>query len=312
MLEKIAKGYGIELKRWSFLGKGYRNRNYLLTDLAGKKYNLIIYKPEKDILPKIRAAHIFSQGIDQNVSFEVRKPISKKLFQLGKSYGAIYSFLEGETIPWESYTMERIKNLGGALAEIHSCKLSEFANKLPSANLLQREELAKMTNYFVSSDVRKAMKKKLAVELNLERLRGFSSLIDGLESLDSYPLHLDFVRGNVLFSQEQVVGVIDFEKAAIGPRVLDISRTLAFLLVDCVYKPPRKVWRYFLSSGYCKRGSNSISALEEQLISQLVYFYLSYDFYKFLKNNPYESLPENAHFLRTKALLSGRILRGKN
>jgi Ser/Thr protein kinase RdoA (MazF antagonist) len=42
-----------------------------------------------------------------------------------------------------------------------------------------------------------------------------------------------------------ITGIIDFEKTAAGPRIFDIARTLAFLLVDCKAKTPAQVTNYF-------------------------------------------------------------------
>lgn len=47
-------------------------------------------------------------------------------------------------------------------------------------------------------------------------------------------LHLDFARGNVLFSAgtETAAGVIDFETTARGPIEQELGRSLSFILVD--------------------------------------------------------------------------------
>jgi hypothetical protein len=79
-------------------------------------------------------------------------------------------------------------------------------------------------------------------------------------------------------------------------------RTLSFLYVDCKYKTLDQVKKYFIYSGYQKRG---LSTLEHTgiLLTHLVDFYLMYDLYKFLRHNPYESLNLNEHFKRTKDIL---------
>jgi Ser/Thr protein kinase RdoA (MazF antagonist) len=96
-------------------------------------------------------------------------------------------------------------------------------------------------------------------------------------------------------------GILDFEKAAIGPTVLDLARTLAFLIVDCKYKPPHQIIRYFINSGYCKRGNQPLPDMK--LLTTLVGMFLCLDLYQFLLHNPYESLEENEHFVRTKKMI---------
>jgi len=140
-------------------------------------------------------------------------------------------------------------------------------------------------------------------------------------------LHLDFVRGNILFERLpshgslqtpmvnklnfdldqtskltlSIAGILDWEKTALGAPVIDVARTLAFLIIDCQCKPESKVKKYFLDSGYEKRGQQTLHY--KQLLDPLVELFLCYDFYKFLKHNPYEFLPQNEHFIRTTTWL---------
>jgi len=86
----------------------------------------------------------------------------------------------------------------------------------------------------------------------------------------------------------------------------DISRTLAFLLVDCKYKLSAEVRKYFLRSGYEKRGQGELP--DSRLVQALTGLFLLYDLYKFLRHNPYESLHQNQHYIRTVDELTGRRL----
>ncbi len=124
---------------------------------------------------------------------------------------------------------------------------------------------------------------------------------------------MDFVRGNILFKGSKICGILDFEKAGYGIKLLDIARTLAFLLVDCKYKNEVKIRKYFLQSGYIKRGGADfnrriINTADKKLdlLEELVNTFLIYDFYKFLRHNPYEFLHQNEHFIRTKKYLLER------
>jgi Ser/Thr protein kinase RdoA (MazF antagonist) len=133
------------------------------------------------------------------------------------------------------------------------------------------------------------------------------------------PLHMDLVRSNVLFRKKArgdvlvldnlaLSGILDLEKAAVGHPFFDIARTLAFLLVDCP-KPADKIYKYFLDSGYRKRGGRELkpATLQGQdMLETLQTLFLMYDFYKFLKQNPYESLSKNHHFKRTTDILCAR------
>jgi Ser/Thr protein kinase RdoA (MazF antagonist) len=133
-------------------------------------------------------------------------------------------------------------------------------------------------------------------------LEKYRKLLEKLGSGPSQqPLHMDFVRGNILFDDDKITGILDFEKASLGHVIMDVSRTLAFLLVDCKYKTPEKVRKYFLKSGYFKDTGGKIINLK--LMDLLIEMFLTYDFYKFLRHNPYESLLQNQHYLRTRDIL---------
>jgi hypothetical protein len=128
-----------------------------------------------------------------------------------------------------------------------------------------------------------------------------------LSTLDAKPQTLN-LKLLTLNSELRISGILDFEKTLYGPVILDIARTLAFLIVDCKYKTEEKVRKYFLHSGYIKRGKNKlIQNYEFRLMNYelncLMTFFWFYDFYKFLKHNVYEGLEKNEHFVRTKNIL---------
>ena len=149
-----------------------------------------------------------------------------------------------------------------------------------------------MEKYFADDGVHDAMAGKLGLAIfDVTRIR--PALTESI-NLPAQALHMDFVRGNILFDGHdtslKISGVLDFEKTAWGPIVFDIARTLAFLIVDCKYKDEANVRKYFLHSGYNKRGGNHFTPTP--LLEVLVDFFLLHDFYKFLRHNPYDSLPK--------------------
>lgn len=320
LLALLKQAYGLEFTAINPPQSGYRNLNYKLLTKTGAAYNLIIYKQEPEILQRIKQANYVSDHLSA-AGFSTRATItavnSQKLLVLNsgqaKRYACLYNFLPGETIPWEGYTQKHIKLLGQTLGALHHT-LAKL--KLPAGYTAARTELnnqlAQLEMYFKQSGVIKAMRIKLGLQLEGNLYPGLSHLLNSA-SLKQKPLalHLDFVRSNILFSGRgeslHISGILDFEKTAQGPVVLDLARSLAFLIVDCKYKPEVKVRKYFLQSGYVKRGGGSLPP-ESQLNAWLDYFWL-YDFYKFLRHNPYESLRENEHYQRTvKKLLEQRLV----
>lgn len=333
---KISKVYPQE--------KGYRSTILPLKLKSGKKLALVFFKQEPHILDRIRRSNQVMQHL-ADLNWPVRVPISNQKNQTilkssvnGRSrYCCLYNYLPGSTISWESYTQKHIKLLGQVLGYLHH-DLSNFTQNdyfFENQEILNLENLLlKMSKYFVDENVIKALNSKLKLNPNKNTFKYFRQTLRQLKKIDQQQvLHMDFVRSNILFKQQKIFkqrrtnhqknsklafdpagknqspiltisGVLDFEKTAQGPKIADLSRTLAFLLIDCKYKTEKQVRKYFLYSGYQKRGQQQIK--HPQLINPLVNFFLFYDFYKFLKHNPYDNLSQNEHFIRTKKYLIRR------
>ncbi len=282
--------------------KGYRNSSFGVQTTQGK-LNIIVYKTEAEIVERIRNANAVGNFLAKH-GMPTRQTFSPRIIQLRSQtitkYAAIYHYLPGKTIPWEAYTMNHIKALGEAMGSMHS-KLRDFNGALPDAPTELTLLHSRMQRYFSDSTVATALKRKLGLHVsgaNFNRLFNVT--------IPKQALHLDFVRGNILFEGTHITGMLDFEKAARGPVEYDLARTLAFLLVDCKYKTEPKIRKYFLRSGYIKRGGGRIN--NPELLERLISFFLFHDLYKFLRHNPYESLPQNEHFMRTRAILLQRGL----
>ena len=203
--------------------------------------------------------------------------------------------------------MEHLKKLGKAMGKLHQALAAYPAQTLPN---VADECLAlhnRMQRYFTNMHVVAALRQKLALAVIGTQYAPLLQLTKKFPGQQA--LHMDFVRGNILFESTKITGIIDFEKASHGHILYDIARTLAFLLVDCKYKPEAKVRKYFLQSGYVKRGGHAVRDIVikgESVLEQLIDFFLLHDFYKFLRHNPYEYLPQNEHFTRTKMMLLKR------
>jgi Ser/Thr protein kinase RdoA (MazF antagonist) len=293
--------------------KGYRNESYPVLLADGAMCNLIIYKREPGILQRIRNANRISNAVAVQ-GLPARRSVTDKIVRLHNDnyelYGALYTYLPGTTIPWEAYTMEHIKQLGAAMSTMHELLRPQPRHTLPLVTDEYRAICRRMETYFGRDGVRMALRNKLG----LDPPRVIGRLRAVLEGLSNAPgqqaLHMDFVRGNILFSEQQkgrITGILDFEKTAWGHPAFDIARTLAFLLVDCKYKEEGKVRKYFLHSGYNKRGSAQFR--EWAVLEILLDLFLLYDLYKFLRHNPYEYLQQNEHYIRTRnCLLKRNIL----
>jgi Ser/Thr protein kinase RdoA (MazF antagonist) len=300
---------------------GYRNRSYPVRLTDGRLLNLIVYKSDADILERIRHAHLVADHLARS-GLPVRTQADPRVLTIrapGRvKYAALYHYLPGTTIPWEAYTRRHLKLLGATLSQVHAGLAALPRTNLPRASDEYRDIILKIFKYYSHPDVARAMKNKLGLEPPLSRLRRLEHVLQICEQLPhQQPLHMDFVRGNVLFrdsaTRPEVTGILDFEKTAWGHPVFDIARTLAFLLVDSKYKSDYHVRKYFLQSGYNKRGTATFRPpvihtgnRHIPLLEELVDLFLIYDLYKFMRHNPYESLAQNEHYLRTRHLLLSR------
>lgn len=320
LIEKILKAYKLNYIKIYNAATGYRNKCYKIDLNNGGFCNLIIYKPEENILNKIKNGNSISNYL-YLCGFPTRYTYRKvrSILKVGNSkniplYACLYNYLEGTTIPWDGYTMKHIKILGQMMSNMHNQLLNNEVNKLlatlPDESQILQSQAMIMSSYFERNDVRKAIKKKLYLRINLNLLN-FLKLFKKLKHTQWQPIHMDFVRGNILFQRKpelHISGILDFEKVAKGLRLFDIARTLAFLIVDCKYKQEEKIRKYFLFDGYQKRGKLNLPSLK--YLDYMVGYFLFYDFYKFLLHNPYEYLHLNEHFVRTQnKLLSMNLLK---
>lgn len=300
VVARILAKYGVTYRAILAPQKGYRNASYKI-ETTTEPLNVILYKREPGMQERIARINTLGDFLHPR-GVAVRRARDHRILSLStdegvQRYAALYNYLPGATIPWEAYTMERIKNLGKAMGDLHA-ELADYPGEVPP---IADELLAlnnRMMRYFAKREVAGAMAQKLAVRI---KKADFTKLLAFCATQPGQAIHMDFVRGNILFDGDEITGIIDFEKAGLGTPALDIARTLAFLYVDCKYKPPDKTYKYFLQSGYHKRGRAELPSVS--LIRALVPFFLLHDFYKFLRHNPYEYLSQNEHYRRTKAML---------
>jgi thiamine kinase-like enzyme len=321
-ISRILQQYGYSDFVLLPIEKGYRNESHPFQLPSGQILNLILYKDEAGSLRLIRRADRSSQAAARG-GLPARQVASPKIVKLQagiwRKYGQIYTYLPGRTIPWEAYTQEHIKLLGKTLSDLHYLLQNLPPNGYPLVADQYTDLVSFMRSYFAESGVKRALVDKLQLQLRPATFNRFEQIMRACKALQHQQvLHMDFVRSNILFREDPTLaisGILDFEKTAVGHPCFDIARTLAFLLVDCKYKTELQVRKYFLYSGYVRRGKYEYHRVNIKgkdvsypLLEALVELFLVYDFYKFLRHNPYESLLENEHFVRTRSLLLDRDL----
>ena len=312
-LHQILGAFEVEYTEIHEAQSGYRNSTFRATTDKGD-VNLLLFKRGDDPA-SIRAFNKYADKL-HDAGLPTRSTFDPRILRVTKSepttYASLYKYLPGTTIAWEAYTRRHLKALGHMLGDIHEVSRTFEDLKLPDACDVQIGILSDMETYFAREGVQSAAHSKLGFDTRSVALARYSKLVASLQrSTAQHPLHMDFVRGNVLFDRYEISGVIDFEKAAIGDPIIDVARTLAFLYVDSKYKSEEDVRKYFLQRGYFKRSGQRLSSSQLKAEEPLIEYFMLHDLYKMMLHNPYESLSENAHFTRTfDALLSRGVLAG--
>jgi len=318
---RILQFYGLEPSEILGVQKGYRNESHPVKLRDGTIRNLVLYKTEPGIVQSIRRIHAISRFLVSS-GLPIRCPVDERIVCLKsdrfEKYGALYTYLPGMTISWDAYTQKHIKLLGKTMSDMHVAMRPFDSTMLPDAVDQYLALLERVRAYFATQSVSNAVEDKLHLQVDPHAFPAARMVLHACRLLpDKQALHMDFVRGNILFDDSSgevnVSGILDFEKVACGHPLFDISRTLAFLLVDCKYKSDVKIRKYFLHSGYNKYGMTpfrDVSVVTRtdhfSVLEGLLSMFLLYDFYKFLRHNPYESLLQNEHFIRTRDLLIER------
>ena len=319
MIDAVLAQYDIDGAEVGAPLHGYRTTLFPVTRAGHEPVLLMFYKSEPNILKRIRRTMELEQTL-ADAGSPVRRPHDDRVLRLAASgevrYVSVSEYLPGATIPWEAYTMKHIKLLGWALGELHQSMQAVDSSKFPSVYDEYEKYLARMQDYFSQSGVGDAMRRKLKLVIDLDVIDSLTTFIQSAKTEPGQQvLHMDFVRGNVLFATEadtdtfslgeiRLSGILDFEKAATGHIEFDLGRTLAFLLADCSTKSAAQIRKYFLHSGYEKRGHGHVQSRTR--LQRAMDICLLHDLYAFLAHNPYESLSENYHFCRTRDILITR------
>lgn len=317
LIKSILNKYNVEYVSILPPQSGYRNQIWPVVTKEGHTINLTIFKTDRDIINRIKNASQVSDWLFSK-NMPTRKQLDPRLVSINwnstKKVAGLYTYLPGYTIAWESYTKNHLKLIGLTMADMHK-NLSNYNHKLPSVY----DELVAIANnmslYFSKYDIQSAMTRKLYLCIDVSYIKILLNKTLMSKNLPHQQvLHLDFVRGNILYNDKNInqnykykinnlsiSGILDFEKVSYGYVGIDIARTLAFLYIDCKYKKPSDVYKYFLVSGYYKHGNNEIKSIK--FLTNTVLYFLLYDFYKFLRHNPYQDLHLNEHYIRTRAIL---------
>ncbi len=206
LVERILAAYNLHAAQVLPPQKGYRNQSFPILLNDGQKINLILYKIEPGIVTRIKNAnrvadYAATHGLPARRTF--RPNIIRLTNGAQEKFGCLYEYLPGDTIPWEAYTRAHLKVLGHTMGELHH--VLQGVSVAPTVTDEYTSALMRMQRYFCDAAVQQAIRTKLQVTLPQTIFANNLRLLKICEKLPGQQtLHMDFVRGNILFQNSAV------------------------------------------------------------------------------------------------------------
>ncbi|MCK4552957.1 phosphotransferase [Candidatus Pacearchaeota archaeon] len=225
--QRISEEYFLgEIKKMEKLEGGRNNLNYLIKTKKGK-YVIRIIQNKQNRERELIQLKVLKFLQEKNFPYEVPIPIKnreKKVFSNWKKYLLwVYSFIEGKTIDERKIlSINKIKEIAKVLAiyhkQIRKFQIKNLRKNNPPKFYLQ--EYSKLKKKSVKNKIDKYF-------LNNEEF--FVRFIKRINSLkktgEELIVHTDLSQKNIIFKNQKIVGIIDFEVWDVAPKILDIAYT---------------------------------------------------------------------------------------
>ncbi|MEK4485682.1 phosphotransferase [Psychrobacillus sp. FSL H8-0484] len=252
-IRNISSSWGINIKDY----KGLSERATLIISddeekfILKKKASLTQFESELKLLK-----HLKDNG------FQAQFPISDKLGSWIVSYKGdyycIYNYLDGETFSASESLQNPIapKLLGRTIAVLNNTMNSiNFANEFPNKDLFH------MVYGFAVKEIEKmdGSEKLLKVYQQLEK--EIKTVVD---SLTKQLIHRDSHIHNIVFKDEILTGVIDFEIAEVNVNIFDICYCSTSVLSEVFFKEnSRESWIKFVGDLVSEYNQYSLLSTKE-------------------------------------------------
>ena len=248
------------------LNKGLVNTSYLVQTISGKTLSRYVLRKYKAGTPpaKIDFEHALLQHLsDKNFSVACCLQPTKAgqtywtetqaTDQSGEAIYAVFDWLPGENpYPWDKpdCTLKELSNAAKTLAQYHAHvsdwhPLGKFSPP-QTIELLPviQETISAYATPIPQTNFEHYLQKNQGVILNaLEQLRHALNPQD-YQALPSLAIHGDYHPENLLFLNQEVVGMLDFDWAKIDVRSFDVAFALVYFCVGW-----QKKWNGVLDLG---------------------------------------------------------------
>ncbi|WP_186326843.1 phosphotransferase [Cytobacillus oceanisediminis] len=236
IFEAVTRLFGIEIQSWNPIHLGYKNLKWQVKTTAGdlfvKQYNKQRY-PEERVPGLEKALQI------QNMLYEEGLPCPKLFpykgnFVLNTENGerfVLMGFNKGFTLPPGSANSYQMYSLGKVIGRMHVLLEKNIAREPLHWDLLSKPEMLENWNERYEEAIALDCSKTLQ---NLEIQRRILAENDTslFTQCDKGWAHWDLFADNILFSENGVSSILDFDRMNVVYTDFDISRPILSCCVD--------------------------------------------------------------------------------
>ncbi len=200
------------------------------------KLNFAVHSPEGFFIWQLSAKQIDRSRFDRleklaeyldGRGIVTRRLVAGSLVPLPQSsfrWSAVYRGVPGRSQMWSAYSPTQIKNAVKYLELIH----------LAGRDFPERAELCRADQLWRSLNLETLGVERSGYRVNTEKLRRIIERLNTGSEKNEFEtvLHGDYGRANIIFSDQRIAGVVDFDRAVVGHPVVDLGRFTSYLLLD--------------------------------------------------------------------------------
>jgi homoserine kinase type II len=211
---------------------GWVNYNYLLrTDKGNFVVRILGNKAKKETRKKLAnefkiLESLHEKGFPYQIPYPIKNKFGKYPMEKSKKIFWVYPYIKGSQI--KEYDDTTLKSIVVALATYH-----KYIENVKIKNYLRMPSLAKIAKKY--RQLKKIKPTGPEDKFMIENIDFFEKSIKRIKKIrfntKKVPIHYDPHKGNLLFENKKVIGILDFERALYAPRILDIAH-----LIKCTYQ----------------------------------------------------------------------------
>ncbi len=233
IIDDVLKCYGIPILKIDNLSGGWINEKYLIESSNNKLYVLKELSLEKfsyqHLQYLIQTVELQRYLYEENVAVPKillnndKKVVSK--FSNNK-YFFIQEYVEGYSKEFDKLTKEEIFSIGQNLAFLHD-KLKNVNSDVFESDFLKYKNINDLKHELQTKrlEINENSSKKFVQQLNLyEKILNDSELNKIINQNRLQLIHGDFTPDNIIFDNNEVKAIIDFELVRINSKLQDIGR----------------------------------------------------------------------------------------